>query len=106
HELGVDVFLKLECWQVAGSFKPRISFSKLLGLPPEVRSRGAVASTAGGHGIGVSYAAQVLGVPCGICLPGSADPFKRAVIERQGASLCIHASVEEARLHALKLARE
>lgn len=97
ERLGTDVWLKLECWQVTGSFKPRISFSKLLALPPEVRARGAIASTAGGHGIGLSYAARVLGVPVRIFLPHSADARKVAVMRRLGAELTFFGSVAEAR---------
>jgi len=105
RELGVDVSFKMECWQVTGSFKLRISFSKLLSLDEAQRRRGVVASTAGGHGIGLSYAAQALGVPCTICLPRAADPFKVRVIERQGARLCLHATIEEGREHAQEMAR-
>ena len=64
HELsrlvGANVFLKLESQQVTGSFKPRVSFSKLLALDEAQRARGVIASTAGGHGIGLSYAARAL----------------------------------------------
>src|SRR5678816_3103138 len=74
--VGANVFLKLESMQFAGSFKPRISFSKLLALNPEVRARGVVASTAGGHGMGLSYAGQRLGVRVSIHLPHSADRAK------------------------------
>ena len=62
EQLQAEVHFKMECWQVTGSFKPRISFSKLLSLDPAVRKRGAIASTAGGHGIGLSHAARQLGV--------------------------------------------
>jgi threonine dehydratase len=100
EHLGAEVFLKLECWQVTGSFKPRISFSKLLTLGPAERARGVIASTAGGHGIGLAWAARALGVPARIFLPYTADPQKVAVMERLGAALTRFASVEEARLAA------
>src|ERR1043166_3975211 len=73
---GANVFFKLESMQVTGSFKPRISFSKLLALDPDRRARGAVASTAGGHGIGLSYAAKTLGITADIFLPHAADARK------------------------------
>lgn len=103
---GANVFLKLESLQVAGSFKPRISFSKLLSLDEETRRRGAIASTAGGHGIGLSYAGKVLGVPVDIFLPRTADPRKVELIKRNGARLTYFDSVEEARQAALTAARE
>ena len=36
---GVPVWLKLECLQKTGSFKPRGAFNKLLALTPEERRR-------------------------------------------------------------------
>ena len=103
---GTEVLLKLEAWQVSGSFKPRISFAKLLSLPEDQRALGAVASTAGGHGIGLSHAARALGVPCDIHLPASADPFKVDLIRRNGAVIHVHGSVPEARAAAQRQARE
>jgi len=97
EEVGAPVFLKLESMQVTGSFKPRISFNKLLTLSSEERRRGVIASTAGGHGIGVSYAAQRLGVKARIYLPRSAEPRKIAAIERYGAELTFFDSIPEAR---------
>lgn len=101
---GTKVFLKLESLQVAGSFKPRISFSKLLSLDEAARSRGAIASTAGGHGIGLSYAGKVLGVPVDIYLPKSADPRKIELIERNGARMTYFETVEDARTAAVDVA--
>jgi threonine dehydratase len=105
-EAGANVYLKLENLQVAGSFKPRISFSKLLSLDEEARRRGAIASTAGGHGIGLSHAGKVLGVPVDIYLPRAADKRKVELIARNGARLTYFDSVEEARVAALETAHE
>jgi threonine dehydratase len=97
-----NVYLKLESMQVTGSFKPRISFSKLLAVDPERRGRGAIAPTAGGHGIGLSYAASRLGVPADVYLPHSADPLKVETIRRHGARMTFFDSTEEARVAALE----
>jgi threonine dehydratase len=94
--VGAGVHLKLEALQVTGSFKPRISFNTLLSASPSA----VVASTAGGHGIGLSYAAQMLGIPARIHLPRNADPTKIATIRAHGAELVFADSVEEARLAA------
>jgi threonine dehydratase len=102
---GFPVWLKLECWQVTGSFKPRISFAKLLSLSPSERRRGVVASTAGGHGIGVSYAASRLEVPCHVCVPSSIDADKLERIRGAGATVSIHADVPAASQEAAALAR-
>lgn len=99
-------FLKLECLQVTGSFKPRISFNKLLAVSAEQRARGVVASSAGGHGIGLSYAAKTLGVPAELFLPHSVDARKLAVIRHHGAQTRFFESVEAARKAARAHARE
>jgi threonine dehydratase len=99
---GANVFLKLESMQVTGSFKPRGSFSKLLALDETQRSRGAIASTAGGHGIGLSYAAAKLGVEADIFLPHDADSRKVEEIRRLGARLTFFDSIDEARVAAVK----
>jgi threonine dehydratase len=77
---GAPVSLKMESWQVTGSFKPRISFNKLLTLDDATMKRGVVASTAGGHGIGVAYAAKTLHVAADLFVPASIDPTKLATI--------------------------
>ena len=104
--VDANVSLKLESMQFAGSFKPRISFSKLLALDPEVRARGVVASTAGGHGMGLSYAGRRLSVPVSIYLPHTADPTKVNFMRRHGAELNFHDSVEKARLAAQQAGKE
>lgn len=101
EQAGVDVYLKLECWQLTGSFKPRISFNKLLTLTPDARARGVIASTAGGHGLGLSHAARVLGVPAHIYLPRGADTGKVSAMRRNGAMLTFFESVEAARRAAV-----
>jgi threonine dehydratase len=101
---GFSVWLKLECWQVTGSFKPRIGFAKLLSLTSEARRRGVVASTAGGHGVGLSYAAAALAVPCHVCVPAAIDPDKLARIQASGAAVSVHANVPTAAAAAAALA--
>jgi threonine dehydratase len=100
---GFPVFLKLECWQVTGSFKPRIAFAKLLALPAEVRQRGVVASTAGGHGVGLSHAASALAVPCHVCVSAAIDADKLQRIQQSGAAVSVHADVPAAAAAAAAL---
>ncbi|MEU8076065.1 threonine/serine dehydratase [Catellatospora citrea] len=97
--LGSDteVHLKLECFQVTGSFKPRGAFARLLALDPEQRRKGVVASTAGNHGIGLAYAAQRLGIPVDVYLPYWADRSKVRALEQYNACLTWFESVEHAR---------
>ena len=58
---GVDLRLKLECWQPTGSFKVRGAIHFLSTLSEEERRRGVVAASAGNHALGVAFAASRLG---------------------------------------------
>ena len=67
--LGTPVYLKLECLQKTGSFKPRGAFFKMLSLTPEERAAGVVAVSGGNHAQGAAYAAKKLGLQATICMP-------------------------------------
>jgi threonine dehydratase len=67
--LGTNLYLKLELFQKAGSFKPRAAFSKMLRMSPEELSRGVVAVSGGNFAQGVAYAGMTLGVPTTILMP-------------------------------------
>lgn len=69
--LGVRTYLKLECLQKTGSFKPRGAFNKLLTLSAEEKQRGVVAVSGGNHAQGVGYAARQLGVAATLVMPSS-----------------------------------
>ena len=58
-----ELWLKLECLQVTGSFKARGAMSKLRALPPEAVRRGLVTASGGNHGIAVAYAGMLAKVP-------------------------------------------
>src|SRR5689334_7525448 len=51
---GGDVYLKLENEQITGSFKLRGALNAIASLPPDLRARGIVASSAGNHGLGIA----------------------------------------------------
>jgi threonine dehydratase len=82
---GSDVWLKLECEQVTGSFKIRGAFNAIALLPPEARERGVVASSAGNHGQGVAAAAHAFGIPATIFVPRTAPEVKKAGMRAHGA---------------------
>lgn len=84
---GGDVWLKLEHEQITGSFKLRGAFNALGVMPPEVRARGVVASSAGNHGLGVARAAQHFGVPATIFVPVTAPEVKKRGIAALGATV-------------------
>src|SRR4051794_35621630 len=74
---GTDVFLKLECEQITGSFKLRGAYNALAALPAERRARGVVAASAGNHGLGIAHAARALGIPAMLYIPSTAPDIKR-----------------------------
>lgn len=69
EELGAPAFLKLECLQKTGSFKPRGAFNKLLSLSDAERAAGVVGVSGGNHAQGLAYAAKTLGLRAVICMP-------------------------------------
>ena len=83
--VGGDVWLKLETEQRTGSFKLRGAYNAIASLPDDVRARGVVAASAGNHGLGLSYAARLLGVPATIFVPASSPEVKKSGIREAGA---------------------
>ncbi|MEP6618530.1 MAG: threonine/serine dehydratase [bacterium] len=85
--VGADVWLKCENLQHTGSFKLRGAYNALASLSPDARQRGIVASSAGNHGLGVAYSAQLLGMRARIFVPASAPTVKRDGIIALGADV-------------------
>lgn len=102
---NANVFLKMECWQHTGSFKPRGAFNCLQMLSLEQRKKGVIAPTAGNHGLGLSYAAQKIGVPVHIYLPESTDSIKIDLLRKLNAKVNKFPDIETARLEALNTAK-
>ena len=90
-ELGlpadVELTLKLELLQHAGSFKTRGAFTNLLHRP--VPAAGVVAASGGNHGVAVAYAAGSLGIPAKIFVPTISSPAKVERIRGYGAELVV-----------------
>jgi len=85
---GGDVWLKLECQQVTGSFKARGALNKVGLLAPEQKARGLVTGSAGNHGLGVAHAARSFGgLPADVFVPNSAPHAKVDKLRRTGASV-------------------
>lgn len=97
-----DVYLKLENQQTTGSFKLRGAVNALSTLAPDSRTRGVVASSAGNHGMGVAYAAKILGIAARIYVPRAAPDVKKDGIRRLGAELDDSAADYDAAMVAAK----
>jgi threonine dehydratase len=100
---AADLWLKLECFQVTGSFKARGATNRLLSLPPEAIARGIIAASGGNHGVATARAGHMAGVPTTIYLPENASPAKLKKLAAWGAEMRIVGSVwDEAHAAALE----
>ncbi len=81
------LFLKLELFQVTGTFKPRGALSNMLALGPEDLERGVTAVSAGNHAIAVSYAAKVLGTNAKVVMPRDANRLRIEKCKKYGAEI-------------------
>jgi threonine dehydratase len=84
---GADVFLKLECLQVTGSFKARGALNKLLSLTPAQREAGVVAASTGNHALAVAHASALLGADSEIFLPTAVSESKLDALRSRRARL-------------------
>jgi threonine dehydratase len=100
---GAEVYLKLECAQITGSFKLRGATNAL--LASDARSP-AIACSAGNHALGMAHAAAMCGVDVTLVLPRSASPAKLAALRRYPVRLILHGQgYDQAEAEALRLAR-
>jgi threonine dehydratase len=104
---GVEVALKLECFQTTGSFKLRGALNALLVLSDEVRRQGVITASAGNHGLGVARAAALIGVAATVVVPETASPAKVEALRNSGAQLIQYgATYDDAELEGRRLASE
>ncbi len=81
---GCHVYLKIEGVQPTRAFKVRGALNKLIGLRPQERAAGVITASAGNHGLGVAYAAQVFRIPATVYVPEGANQLKVHAIRRMG----------------------
>ncbi len=81
-----QVYCKLECTQITGSFKFRGAMNGMLCLSPEEREKGVVCYSSGNHAQGVAYAAKLLGVDAKVVMPTNCNPVKLENVKKHGAS--------------------
>jgi threonine dehydratase len=102
--LGTEVYLKLECAQITGSFKVRGAANALRMLP---RQTAVVACSAGNHALGMAHAAAELGIGVTLVVPANASPAKIAALQRYPVELRLHGNgYDAAEAEALRLARD
>lgn len=104
---GVELLLKAENFQRAGSFKVRGALNKISCLSPEERKRGVVAVSAGNHAQGVAWAASEAGVKSVIVMAATASESKIAATRGYGAEvILVDGGIGEAFTHVEKVRAE
>lgn len=81
EQTGAHVFLKCEHLQRTGSFKFRGALNKILSLSESERAKVVIAASTGNHGLGVAFAAKIVGIPATIYVPHDASPMKLKSIQ-------------------------
>lgn len=104
---GHDVYLKLENYQLTGSFKIRGATHAIGNLSQLHRTNGVVGLSTGNHGRGLAYAARQAGVKCTICMSRLVPLNKIEAIKQLDAKVLIHGdSQDEAYEKVVELVRE
>lgn len=91
---NTSLYLKPENLQRTGSFKVRGAINAVLQLTPDQRRQGIITLSAGNHGQGLAYAAQLLGVRCVVFMPETAVSTKIEAIRGYGAETLFAPSME------------
>ena len=89
HNLGCNLFLKLECLQHTSSFKARGALNALLGLNKEQLKHGVVAMSAGNHAQAVAYHSKRMGISATIVMPAQTPFAKVARTKAFGATVVL-----------------
>jgi len=87
---GANVYLKLENYQVSGSFKIRGVLNKLHSLSPDQIEKGLVACSTGNHGAAFAHALKKLGHQGVLFLPTNTSKAKIEALEYYDVELWFH----------------
>ncbi len=97
ERVGAQVYFKCENFQRAGAFKFRGAYNALSRFSDAQLPHGAVAYSSGNHAQAVALAAQLLGMPAAIVMPGDAPPGKLAATRAYGAEVILYDRLNEDR---------
>lgn len=90
------VFLKLELFQHAGTFKPRGALLNMLALKPAALARGVTAVSAGNHALAVAFAARALGTTAKVVMLAASNPARVDGCRAYGAEVVLADDVHRA----------
>jgi threonine dehydratase len=92
-KLGVEVFFKLENFNITGSFKIRGAGNALLSAQPETLKTEVIAASAGNHAQGVAYISRILGRKAKIFMPERTPLVKVSATKSHGAEIVLTGTV-------------
>jgi len=102
-----DLFCKLECCQVGGSFKIRGSLSTLLTLKAQGKMEGVITASMGNTATGLAYAGRLLNYPVAVVMPETVSPIKLKATQKIGAEVILKGQVgDDAITHAFEVAQK
>ncbi|MDX1637791.1 MAG: threonine/serine dehydratase [Balneolaceae bacterium] len=84
-----EIWLKMELFQHAGSFKPRGALMNMNNLSRQQLERGVTAVSAGNHALAVAYAAKSIGTTAKVVMPKSANSYRLEKCRAQGAEVIL-----------------
>lgn len=103
---GKHIFLKMECYQPAGSFKIR-GIGRLCEYYYGIGKRHFVSSSGGNAGYAVAFAGNMLGVPVTVFMPSTSKPIYVNALRSMGVVTHINGeSWDEANQAALNYTKE
>lgn len=81
------LYIKYENHHPVSSFKVRGALNRMMFTAPEERLRGFITASMGNHGLGVCYAAKIVGAKATVCVPEKANPDKVEAMRDLGAEV-------------------
>jgi threonine dehydratase len=88
-DCGRPVWLKMESFNLSGSFKIRGAANALIRNQDAARAQGVVAASAGNHAQGVAYISKLLGIKSRIFMPERTPIVKVEATRRFGANVVL-----------------
>jgi len=84
---GVELLLKLESMQRAGSFKTRGALNAMMQLSAAEKAKGVVTVSAGNHAQSLALAATLVGAKCTACMHETSSKTKVAATQGYGGTV-------------------
>ena len=84
---SADVWLKLELFQVTGTFKPRGALNVAQSLDADTVARGFTAFSSGNHAAAVAFVAKAMSTTAKVVMPRSANPARVEKCRSYGAEI-------------------